>query len=565
LSADDKLAIQSHINDLPRPLISIVMPAYETPESYLRAAIASVRSQLYQNWELCVTDDASPSPHVARLLGEAAAADPRIRWSKSETNGNICVATNEALAMATGEWVVLMDHDDELRPHALYELVVEIAAHPDAQIVYSDEDHIDEHGRRSNPYFKSDFDPDLLLGQNLVSHLGAYRRDLLMRLGGVRKNFEGSQDHDLALRAVQMAGASAVRHIPTVLYHWRHVADMTSFSQTSIDRCVAASRRAVQQHLSGVGQKAEVLPAPLTPMFHRVKRSLPDPAPLVSVIIPTHDRAHLLRECLDGLLHGTDYPALEVIIVDHESREPETAALFTKLAEEKRVRILQSTNPFNYSRLINRAAAQAKGEVLLLLNDDIKVTEPLWLSELVTHAIRPEIGAVGCKLLFRTGGVQHGGIVLGVRGIAGHFLTNANRTEGGPLGSLALVRTVSAVTSACLAVRREVFDQVAGLDEENLAMALNDIDFCLRLRELGYRNLWTPFAELVRLEPASTRDEMTQEESERFKRETRYLKSRWGDELIRDPYWNPNLSLDNAMRVLADSPRRSPSWMTRAK
>ena len=565
LSAADTAAIRAHIAVLPSKLISIVMPAYDTPARYLRAAIASVRAQLYPHWELCVVDDASPSPHVARILAEAAATDPRIRWSRSETNGHICVATNRALAMATGEWVVLMDHDDIVPPQALYELAAEIALHPDAQLVYSDEDHIDDHGRRSTPYFKADFDPDLLLGQNVVSHLGAYRRDLLMRVGGLREGYEGSQDHDLALRAMRAAGPGAVRHIPAVLYHWRHASDMGSVSQSSLERCVMASRRAVREHLAELGQKAQVLPAPLAPTFHRVKWALPDPAPLVSVIIPTRDRADLLRVCLEGLLRRTDYPALEVLIVDHESQEPETLALFAEFAGDKRVRILPIAGPFNYSRFNNHAAAQASGEVLLLLNNDLATIAPLWLREMVAQAVRPEVGAVGCKLLYRNWNLQHGGVVLGMGGVAGHCLTHGRGDNAGPFGTLALTRTVSAVTGACLAVRRAVFEQAGGLDEENLAVAFNDVDLCLRLRELGYRNVWTPFAELYHHGSATRGDDLSGENAQRFGREAQYMHSRWGDQLMRDPYWNPNLSLDNARRLLAAKPRRVKPWSAWAK
>ncbi len=560
LNEADRAAIRAHIAELPAMLISVVMPAYETPERFLRAAIASVQGQLYPHWELCVQDDASPSSTVGRVLTEFAAADPRIRWARSDINGHISVATNRALTLASGEWVVLMDHDDLLGEHALYELAAEVAAHPDAQMVYSDEDHIDENGHRSNPYFKPDFDPDLLLGQNVVSHMGAYRRDLLIRLGGLREGYEGSQDHDLALRAARLAGSATVRHIPTVLYHWRHAADMVSLSQSSLERCVMASRRAVGEHLSALGQSAEVLAAPLGPSYHQVRWALADPAPLVSVIIPTCDRADLLRACLEGLLRQTDYPALEVLIVDHASREPQTRALFAELTDDPRVRILPIAGPFNYSRFNNYAAAQAKGEILLLLNNDIVVMEPGWLRELVSLAVRPDIGAVGCKLLYEDGTLQHGGVVLGLGGVAGHFMSRAQRQDPGPLGLSALAHTTSAVTAACLAIRRELFERAGGLDEDHFAVAFNDVDFCLRVRELGYRNVWTPFAELYHLESATRGDDLTGAKAERFAREVQAMQVRWGEALLADPYWNPNLSLDNSMRVPAATSRRVKPW-----
>lgn len=564
LSDADREAIRAHVARLPRrPLISVVMPAYETPERFLREAIASVQAQLYPHWELCVADDASPSPHVAHVLEEAARADPRIRWVRRETNGHISAATNTALALATGEWVALMDHDDLLAEHALYEVAVEINAHPDAALIYSDEDKVDAKGRRNDPYFKPDFDPDLLLGQNLVSHLGVYRRDLLAAIGGLREGLEGSQDHDLALRAVAACGAERVRHIPAVLYHWRQATGSASFSEAYLARCVDAARRAVAEHLAARGARAKVTTAPLAPMHLRVIWPLPDPAPLVSVIIPTRDRADMLGGCVEGLLHRTDYGPIEVLIADNGSVEARTHELFATLTRDARVRILPMPGPFNYSRLNNRAVAEARGEVLLLLNNDTEVIEPGWLREMVSHAVRPEIGAVGCKLLYSNGGLQHAGVILGIGwpgGIAGHHFAGASGEAAGPFGLLALARSASAVTAACLAVRKRLFEEVGGLDEENLPVAFNDVDFCLRIRERGYRNLWTPFAVLYHHESVSRGSDLHGEAAQRLLRERAYMRRRWGEALDNDPYWNPNLSLADAVRNLASPPRRERPW-----
>ena len=557
----DRAAIRAHIATLPaRPLISVVMPAYETPDALLRAAIASVRAQLWPHWELCVADDASPSPQVAAILAEAAAADPRIRWTRRPANGHISAASNTAIGLARGEWVALLDHDDILPEHALYELAVEALSWPAAQVIYSDEDKLDAGGHRYDPYFKPDFDPDLLLGQNIVSHFGAYRRDLLERIGGFREGFEGSQDHDLVLRASALAGAASIRHIPAVLYHWRQGAGSASFSDTQRARCIAASQTAIRDHLAERGWQGEVVAAPAAPMHTRVVWPVPEPAPLVSVIVPTRDRAGLLDRCLDGVLHRTDYPSIEVLVADNGSTEPATLALFARLSADPRVRILPMPGPFNYSRLNNQAAAQARGTVLLLLNNDVEVIDGGWLRELVGQAMRPEIGAVGCKLTYANGTLQHGGTVLGAGGVAGHYLTDAPPGDVGPFGALALARTTSAVTAACLALRREVFEAVGGLDEATLAVAFNDVDLCIRIRDHGWRNLWTPFAELHHLESASRGDDLTGERAERFQREAMAMQRRWGDALTIDPYWNPNLSLANARRDLADPPRRVKPW-----
>lgn len=544
------------------PLLSVVMPVYNTREPLLRAAVASVRAQLYPHWELCIADDASPAPHVAEVLRELAATEPRIRWMRRETNGNISAASNSALGLARGEWVVLMDHDDLLHETALYRVAAEIRRHPEAAVIYSDEDHVDESGNRSQPYFKADFDPDLLLAQNMISHLGAYRRDLIERVGGFRLGFEGSQDHDLALRAVNAAGAAAVRHIPAVLYHWRQDAGDSSFSESQVERCVDAARRAIVDALADIGSPARVVPNPFVPIFHRIVHPLADPTPLVSVIIPTRDRAELLEACVDGLLRRTDYPRLEVLIVDNGSTDRGARDLLSRLAVDPRVRVLDAPGPFNFSRLNNLAAAQAQGEVILLLNNDIEVIEAGWLREMVSQALRPEIGAVGAKLLFSDGTVQHAGVLLGggwPDGTAGHYYPAAHRLDPGPFGQLAVVRSVSAVTGACLAVRRTLYEEVGGLDEDSLKVAFNDVDFCLRLRARGYRNLWTPFALLYHKESASRGTDHDGANAERLRQERSVLRERWGESLDNDPYWNPNLSLSTGWRDLAEPPR-GPRW-----
>jgi GT2 family glycosyltransferase len=546
-----------------KPLISIVMPCYETPPEYLRAALTSIQNQLYPNWELCLVDDASPSDCVLPTLEPFKASDSRIRVMRREENGHIAAASNTALGMARGEWVILMDHDDLLHVNALLEIAIKVNKHPSAEIIYSDEDHIDGNGKRSHPYFKPDFDPDLLLGQNMVSHLGVYRRELLVSIGGFRKGFEGSQDHDLILRASAACDPGAIRHIPAVLYHWRQQAGPQSFSEKHLEKCVLASRRAVTEHLCGKGINASVTPALLAPNFNRVHFPIPVPAPKVSILIPTRDRADLLDACIDGILHRTNYSDLEILVADNGSVEEATFRLFRKLGNHTNVRILALPGPFNYSRLNNQAALEATGEIILLLNNDVDVIGPEWLAEMVSHAIRPEVGAVGAKLLYKNDTIQHAGVVLGIGwlgGVAGHFGVGAPRDEPGLFGSLALLRSVSAVTGACLAVRRELFSAVGGLDEENLAVAFNDVDFCLRLRERGYRNVWTPFAELYHYESVSRGDDLIGEKLARFQKEVAYMRQRWGAALDEDPYWNPHLSLNSLRQEIAKQSRRSVPW-----
>jgi GT2 family glycosyltransferase len=538
----DRAAIAARIAQLPPTKISIAMPVFDPREDFFRAAIASVRAQLWPHWELCIADDRSRAPHVARVLDELA-SDPRIKIIRRDSNGHICAASNSALALASGEFVALMDHDDILAEHALYRVADAIAAHPDAELLYSDEDQLDDRGRRCQPAFKPDFDPDLLTSRNFVSHLGVYRRTLLQRLG-FREGFEGSQDHDLVLRAAEIVPPAHIHHIPAVLYHWRQTG-AASFSERSLAKCADASRRAVAEHLVRTGIKAEAVPHPLVPAAVRVVYALPAPPPLVSVVVPTRDRADLLARCADGVLSKTDYPAIEFLVMDNASHEPATADLFARLTDDPRVRVMRDEKKFNFSALCNVGVAAARGSIVVLLNNDIEITHADWLRELVVHAGRPEVGAVGAKLLFPTGRIQHAGLVLGAGPdfAAAHMQVGARRDSPGPGGALWLARRVGAVTAACLAVRREAYLSVGGMDAENLPVTYNDVDLCLRLRAAGLHILWTPFAELLHHESATRGPDTDAASAARLARETEFMRARWGMTLAKDPYYNTNLSL----------------------
>ncbi|HEX5377400.1 MAG TPA: glycosyltransferase family 2 protein [Phenylobacterium sp.] len=565
----DRAAIAAHVARMADPpTISVVMPVYDTDPRFLREAIGSVRGQLYPHWELCIADDASPGEATWALLQEEAAGDPRIRLVRRETNGHISAASNSALALATGRFVALMDHDDVLPAHALYEIAAEIQAHPDAELIYSDEDKIDEDGHRFDPHFKTGWNPELLLGQNMVKHLAVVRRDLIERLGGFRLGFEGSQDFDLALRIGEAIPAAHIRHLPAILYHWRQRTSARSFSETELDRCLAAARRAVAEHLERTGAKgANVDPLPNAPAYLEVKRAPPSPAPMVSIIVPTRDRASLLKRCIDGVLRQTDYQPFELIIVDNDSVEPETLALFRTAAKDPRVRILPAPGPFNYSAINNRAVAEARGEIVLLLNNDIAMIEPGWLTEMVAQAARPEVGAVGARLLYADGRLQHGGVILGVGGggnphVAGHLYSGARSMEKSYFNHLRLARNVSAVTAACLALRRSVFLEAGGLDEENLPVAFNDVDLCLKIGALGYQIIWTPRATLYHLESASRGADTEPVAADRFRAEIAYMRRRWGPVLDDDPFYGPNFDKQHVDYRLAFPPSRARPWRT---
>jgi GT2 family glycosyltransferase len=536
------------------PVFSVLVPTYNTDEKWLRLCIESVRRQAYPNWELCIADDASTNPAVRRVIEEYAAQDARIKVAFRTVNGHIAEASNTALSLATGEWIALLDHDDELSPLALLECALAIDSNPNWRMLFTDEDKIDGNGDRSDPYFKPDWNPELFESQNCVCHLGVFARDLVMELGGFRKGLEGAQDWDLALRVTERLQPGQVGHVAKVLYHWRMIEGSTALAPGEKSYAHDAARRALAEHLDRVDPGSEVVEIAGCSGYFRIRHALPDPLPLVSVLIPTRDRVELLRQCVDSVLAGTDYGPLEVLVLDNGSEQAATLDYMASLVDEPRVRIIRIDMPFNFSAINNRGAREARGEILVLLNNDIEVIDRGWLRELVSHAVRPDVGAVGAMLYYPNDTVQHAGVVLGIGGVAGHAYVGLQRGNPGDKHRAALTQAVSAVTGACLAVRAEVFREVGGLDE-TLAVAFNDIDFCIRVSQAGYRNIWTPFAELYHHESASRGYEDTPEKVARFKKEESLMKQRWGELLQNDPYYNVNLALDTVPYHLAYPPR----------
>jgi GT2 family glycosyltransferase len=541
------------IRELSRKLsvrISLILPVYQPPERWLERAIESVRAQLYPLWELCIADDASRAPYVRRILERAAAADTRIKVVFREANGHISAASNSALALATGEFIALLDHDDELVEEALYAIA---SAAQGADLIYSDEDKIAEDGTLSDPFFKPDWNPDLLLSQNYLGHLVAMRRSLVDELGGFRAGFEGSQDYDLLLRAT--ARTDRIRHLPFPLYHWRSIAGSAARDASAKSYASDAAVCALQDHLRGRGvvEKANL------PTTYRIRWPIEEPAPLVTLIIPTRDGRQILETCVESIQKKTAYANLEVLIVDNQSRSAETLEYFAAVERRGVARVLRYDAPFNFAAINNFAARHARGTVLGLLNNDLEVVDGGWLEEMVSQAIRPEIGAVGARLLYPDGTVQHGGIVLGVGGVAGHAHKYLPGDAAGYFSRAQVVHDVSAVTAACLVVRKETFEHVGGLDE-TLAVAFNDVDFCLRIGQRGLRNLWTPFATLIHHESKSRGQEDSPAKRARFAGETRRMVERWGNALLVDPAYNPNLTLEAEDFGLAWPPRVRKPW-----
>jgi glycosyltransferase involved in cell wall biosynthesis len=543
-NASSRLELGRRIRRLSRhPLISILLPIYNPDLKLLRAAIDSVRDQVYAHWELCLADDASTNEEVRPFLEEIARNDARIKLTLREKNGHISACSNSALSLVTGEWCALLDQDDALTGDALAYVALELADHPEAGLIYSDEDKIDNHGARSNPFFKTDWNPELFLGQNYINHLGVYRTSLLREIGGFREGYEGSQDYDLVLRCIEKLRPEQVRHIPRILYHWRMAEGSLAAVADAKPYAKEAARRAIADHLSRCGIAAQVVACPENIESHRVIYELAKPEPLVSILIPMRDRIELLKGCVRSLREQTDYARTEIIIIDNDSMEESTHEYLRELVAGKIAHVVTEHGPFNFSGLINRGANAAKGEVLALLNNDIEAEEPGWLREMVSHAVRPEVGAVGSRLWYPNGGLQHGGVVLGLGGVAGQVYHMIPRGHPGYFNRAFLQQNYSAVTAACMLVRKEVFVDVGGFDEINLAVSFNDVDFCLRLRERNWQIVWTPYANLIHHESASRGHQRTPAEQSQFFNEAGYMQKRWGAELRCDPFYSPNFSL----------------------
>ncbi len=535
------------------PLVSIILPVFNPPEQYLREAIDSVRAQLYPNWELCVADDCSSAAWVPKVLEEYAALDTRIRVERRDENGHISAASNTAVAMASGEWIAFFDHDDLLAEHALALAVLALADVPEAGALYSDEDLIDDEGVRSFPYFKPDFDPILLLGQNYFSHLCMLRRDLIVRAGGFRVGYEGSQDWDVVLRVVEHLEPHQIVHVPHVLYHWRVHPGSTSSSLSAKPYAAVAARRAVTDHLQRVGQGARVLPAGWSG-FNRIRWELPETPPSTTIVILPRTGVRLTR-CINSARARAGYPDVDVMVVDDGDRRPMMKAFLRDWRNT--VTVVTDHRDVSDGALRNAAVGQARGEVICFLHDDVEALADGWLEEMVGLLMQPGIGAVGTKLLYPDETIHHAGIVMGIGGTVGYVHRRSDRLDPGYGGRAMLSQSFSAVSWACMVVRREAFEAVGGFDEQNLSGAYVDVDFCLRLGEGGWRVAWTPNAEMTRYASPTEPRESDGENAIRFAREIRYLHTRWSGVLAADPAYNPNLSLAHETMPLAWPPRAS--------
>jgi GT2 family glycosyltransferase len=518
-----------------RPLISLLVPVYRPCPADLDRAIASVQRQSYPNWELCLVDDGSDSTEVAAVLSRAAAADARIRVATLAHHGGISAASNAALALARGGYVALLDHDDELAPDALFHVVDALNRSPEAAFVYSDEDKIDAEGNRYEPFFKPDWSPDLLLSDNYVCHFLVARRDLVDRAGGFRGEFDGAQDHELALRLSE--GAATIVHIPRVLYHWRAVTGSAALELDAKPRAAEAARLAVEDHLHRRGIDAAVTSG-LWPQRLRVRYAIP-PASRVSILIPSGGDVAALRSCLETLCTRTAYPDFELLVVDNSPRHAVERLVRSFRHNQRTVRYLDwRGKPFNFAAMNNAAARQCDSPLLLFLNDDTEAIAPDWLEAMVELAARPDVGAVGAKLLYPDGRIQHAGVVLDVFECGGHAFRGLPASARHYFDFPDVIRNVSAVTAACMLVRRGVFEKAGGFDEIRFPIAFNDVDLCLRIGRLGFRNLCTPHAVLYHRESLSRRRRgMILDPAGAAS-----MRTYWKDSMVDDPFYSPNLT-----------------------
>ena len=538
----DVEAIQKEIQNFKyQPKISILMPVYNVEQNWLEKCIQSVQNQFYPNWELCMADDCSTDESVRPTLEKYAQSDERIKVVFRSENGHISRATNSALEIATGEFVALLDNDDELAPIAFYEVVKALNENPELDLIYSDEDKIDMQGNRFDPAFKPDWSPDLLLGTNYISHLGVYRRSIMNEIGGFRPGFEGSQDYDLVLRFTEKTTAQRIHHIPKVLYYWRILPTSTAADQSTKGYAFEAGLKAVQEALVRRGIKGTAHHAAGNGLYDVEYEVLS--TDLVSIIIPTRDGYDDMLRCLNSIVAKTSYPNYEIIVADNGSTDERMEKLYAKFKGQlgERFRVESIDIPFNYSRINNLAAQKVKGKYLLFLNNDTEVITPGWITKMVSFAQFERIGMVGAKLYYPNQTIQHAGVIVGLGGAAGHCHHTYPKGDFGYFGKLEINVNYLAVTAACCMIRKADFEQLGGF-EEKLTVAFNDVDLCLREYEAGHDNVWLHGVELYHYESQTRGYENTPEKKARFDQETKFMEDRWGKYIANDPFYNPNLS-----------------------
>lgn len=521
---------------------SVLVPLYNTPENFLREMIASVLFQTYGNWELCLADGSDAEhAYVQEICEKIAGKDRRIKYKKLDRNGGISENTNECAKMATGDYISLFDHDDLLHPTALFETMRAVCER-DADFVYTDEATFESPNLHKIIFtnFKPDFAPDHFQTNNYICHFSSFKRLLFNEVGGFDPRTDGAQDYDLFLRLSEVT--SRIIHVPECLYYWRASPSSTASSTSVKDYTSAVGQRVLRNHFARLGVDAEVLLKKEANKY-RIRYEI-DGSPLVSIMIPNCDHAPTLRKCVDSIMRLSTWQNYEVVIIENNSRERETFDYYESLKSCDKIRVVKWEGEFNYSAINNFGFKHTKGEHIILLNNDTEVIAHGWIEEMLMFAQRKDVGAVGAMLYYPSGRIQHGGVVLGIGGVAKHAFRGFRKGDAGYVGRLCVVNNYSAVTAACVMVPRHVYEEIDGLDE-GFAVAFNDIDMCMRIRRAGYLVVWTPYAELYHHESESRGHDDTPERKTRYAGEVAFFRSKWGAELAAgDPYYNPNLALD---------------------
>lgn len=521
------------------PKISILIPVYNVPEKYLRACIDSIVEQYYTNWELCLADDCSTQPHVKKVLQQYESKDTRIKVVYRQENGHISKATNSALEIATGEFIGFVDNDDVLKPEALFEVVKRINEKPNVDMIYSDEDKlVEDTNQRVDPFFKPDWSPDTFMSQMYTCHFAVYRASIVREIGGIRAGYEGAQDYDFVLRFSEKT--QNIEHISKILYHWRIIPTSTASGSGAKNYAFEAAVNAKKDAIQRRNLDADLIEDEqlgITSIQYRLTSE-----DLISIIIPTKNHGDDVKLCIESIYQKSTWRNFEIILVDNGSDDEASLAIFKDLQAKYGITILEMPIPFNYSKLNNAAVKQAKGNLIMLLNNDTEIITPNWLEIMGGHAKQPHTGAVGAKLLYSDDTVQHAGVLGQLEGVAGHAFHNFHRNDYGYFTRAHIVNNYAAVTAACLMVEKKKFEQVNGLNEEHLTIAFNDVDFCFKLYAEGYYNVMRPDALLYHYESKSRGAEDTVEKQARFAKEIEYMRSNWAHISDNDPFYNENLN-----------------------
>ena len=523
------------------PKISVVVPMYNTKEKFFRDLVNCMLNQTYSNWELCLADG---SPTKNENLNKYIEKDPRIKYKFLNENKGISGNSNSAIQMATGEYIALLDHDDTLSDYALYEVVNYINRWPDAEFLYSDEDKMDEDGNRYDAYFKPDFAPDTLRCQNYICHLSIFKKELMEKLGGFKPDYDGAQDYDIFLRMSEITKPEHIKHIPKILYHWRvHNESTAKLNSHAKNYAFEAGKKAIEDHLKRVGLDGTVSEGCIEGIYRIDYKVIGEPK--VSIVIPNKDGKDILAVCINSILEKTTYKNYEIVIVENNSEAEEIFEYYKELEKNERIKVVYYPNKgFNYSAIINFGVRNSSGEYIVQLNNDTELITPNWLELMLGFCQRKDVGGVGVKLYFPDETIQHAGIIVGIGGIAGNRFKSIPKDGHGYFAKESMIENLSAVTAACIMNPKSVYEEV-GYMNEKLAVAFNDVDFCLKIREKGYLIVYNPFVEFWHYESKSRGQENTPEKIRRFQGEMNTFEERWPEILNEgDPYYNINLSLD---------------------